>query len=230
MIIAIAIVVLLSPLAVFTISNPQNASTTEASSVTNSDFIRIACVGDSITANSGYPVELQSMLGANYTVGNFGVGESTVSLNSWKPYMNQPEFQNAVAFMPNIVVILLGTNDDLESLHQYNETFQEDYTKLITSFQQLETNPDILIANQPPIFNNSSDLSPTYLTNIIIPKTEALANKMNIPVIDLYNAFGNHTDYFEDGVHPNSKGATVIASEVFNMLSTLSAFKFNQIT
>jgi lysophospholipase L1-like esterase len=73
--------------------------------------IRVACVGDSITEGTEYPADLWMMLGANYTVGNFGVGGSTVSIESEKPYMNQTAFQDAEAFMPNIVVIILGTND-----------------------------------------------------------------------------------------------------------------------
>ena len=35
--------------------------------------IPVACVGDSITQWSGYPANLQSMLGISYLVDNFGV-------------------------------------------------------------------------------------------------------------------------------------------------------------
>ena len=108
---------------------------------------------------------------------------------------------------------MLGTNDDLKELEQYNESFEEDYAKLVFSFQQLQSNPQILIANSPPIFSNSSDLSPTYLADTIIPHTGDVANKMSLPLIDVYNSFGNHTDYFQDGVHPNSQGAALIASD-----------------
>ena len=69
MAIAIAIVILMLPLAVFKIFNQQSS---ELSIPSASEPIRVACVGDSITAVSGYPSDLQSMLGNNYTVGNFG--------------------------------------------------------------------------------------------------------------------------------------------------------------
>ncbi len=217
MAIAIALVVLASPLAVLKIVDSQNTHS-QTSSIGNS--IRVACVGDSITEGCGYPSDLQLLLGDNYTVGNFGASGSTVLLNSWKPYMDQPEFQSAKAFEPNIVIIMLGTNDDLMSLHQYNESFEHDYTQLITSFQQLQSKPQIWIALSPPIFSNSSDLSPTYLVNTIIPKTQDLANKMNLPTIDVYSAFGNRSDYFKDGVHPNSQGAALIATEVYNAINS----------
>jgi lysophospholipase L1-like esterase len=213
---AIAIIILVSPLAVFKIVNFQNSNLPV---VSMDGPIRVACVGDSITEITGYPAGLQSMLGDNYTVGNFGVTGSTVLLNSWKPYMNQTQFKNAQAFAPNIVVIMLGTNDDLKELEQYNESFEGDYATLISSFQQLPNNPQILIANSPPIFSNSSDLSPSYLTDIIIPRTDDLANKMNLPLIDVYNSFGNHTDYFQDGVHPNSQGAELIATDVYDAIA-----------
>jgi lysophospholipase L1-like esterase len=176
--------------------------------------IRVACVGDSITAITGYPSDLQTLLGANYSVGNFGVTGSTVLLNSWEPYMNQTEFQKALEFQPDIVIIMLGTNDDLQMLRPYNASFEEDYAKLIASFQQLESKPKIWIAKPPPIFSNSSELSIPYFNGVIIPKIEDLANRMNLPIIDVYTAFGDHADYFVDGVHPNSQGAALIASLV----------------
>jgi lysophospholipase L1-like esterase len=42
---------------------------------------------------------------------------------------------------------------------------------------------------------------------------------MNLPVIDVFTAFGNRTDYFVDGVHPNSEGAALIASEVYKAIN-----------
>jgi lysophospholipase L1-like esterase len=211
MTLAIAIIILVSPLAVFKIIDLQNSKSTIA--ITNGP-IRVACVGDSITEITGYPSYLQSMLGDNYTVRNFGATGSTVLLNSWKPYMNQPQFEDAEAFEPKIIVIMLGTNDDLKELEPYNESFEDDYSTLISSFQQLPSNPQIIIANSPPIFSNSSDLNPSYLANTIIPQTNDLANKMSLPLIDVYDSFGNHTDYFQDGVHPNNEGAALIATDV----------------
>jgi acyl-CoA thioesterase-1 len=182
--------------------------------------IRVACVGDSITAITGYPSDLQSLLGTNYSVGSFGVTGSTVLLNSWKPYMDQPAFKTALDFRPNIVFIMLGTNDDLQDLRQYNESFEDDYSKLIVSFQRLDSKPQIWIMTPPPIFNNSSDLSNEYLAQTLVPDIENLTNSLNLPTININSAFGNHTDYFTDGLHPNSQGATLIASEAYEAVNT----------
>jgi len=182
--------------------------------------IRVACVGDSITAITGYPSDLQKLLGANYIVGNFGHSGATVELNTWCPYMNQSEFEEALEFQPEIVVIMLGTNDDHSWAIPYNESFEYDYTALITSFQQLDNSPRIWLVKPPPIFNNSLGLSNTYFSENIIPQIQDVANKLNLTTIDVYSAFGNHADYFADGVHPNSQGAELIANEVYNAIKS----------
>src|SRR4051812_11154381 len=81
--------------------------------------IKVACVGDSITAGAGvqdpghnaYPVVLQRLLGDKYEVKNFGVSGTTLLKKGDSPYWNQKAFKAATAFAPDIVIIKLGTND-----------------------------------------------------------------------------------------------------------------------
>jgi acyl-CoA thioesterase I len=176
--------------------------------------IRVACVGDSITRDSGYPKKLQSLLGPNYEVGNFGVDGSTVLLHSQRPYMNQTEFKDALDFQPQIVVIMLGTNDANLNLTCYDSTFEDDYSELAISFESLETNPQIWVAESPPIQNNSIDLNASVFREKIIPHIINVAQSLNLPLIDVYDSFENHSDFFMDGVHPDSNGATLIACDV----------------
>jgi lysophospholipase L1-like esterase len=180
--------------------------------------VRVACVGDSITKGSGYPAKLQLLLGSNYLVGNFGVAGSTVSLNSTNPYMNQTEFQKAEEFNPNYVVIMLGTNDARTDINESNETFVADYTQLVSSFENLDCNPQIFAVDSPPMFTDNPNYNNTYLANNVIPQIDNVANNLNLPTVDVYNAFGNHSDYFMDGVHPNTEGANLIAFEVDNAI------------
>jgi len=72
---------------------------------------------------------------------NFGVGGAAVELDSGKPYMNQSEFQNAKEFKPNIVIIMLGTNDANPALKQNASNFVADYSQLIDAFQSLASKP-----------------------------------------------------------------------------------------
>jgi lysophospholipase L1-like esterase len=176
--------------------------------------IRVACIGDSITRGSGYPAKLQLLLGSNYDVGNFGVDGSTVSLKSSIPYMNQPAYQNALDFDPDIVVIMLGTNDAKPSVMTYNGTFEDDYTTLVSSFQRLDSKPQVYIAESPPVQNSSKTVSASDFSQTVLPDIQDVAQNLSLPIIDVYDAFQNHSDFFMDGVHPDSDGATLIACDV----------------
>ena len=178
------------------------------------DLIYVACVGDSITEGSGYPENLQIMLGDNYKVGNFGVSGSTVLQNSDIPYMNQAAFWRAIAFQPSIVVVMLGTNDAKESPNSSVEIFQLDYKKLIREYEELESNPMIWLVTPPPIFENDLNLNNTHLEENIIPSIEYVANELKLPTVDVNTALADHPEYFMDGVHPSSDGAILIASKI----------------
>jgi len=178
------------------------------------NLIHVACIGDSITELSGYPVDLQAMLGDSYTVGNFGVSGSTVRLNSDTPYMKQSAFQEAMAFQPSIVVIMLGTNDAHKTTYESIENFQADYRRLISAYQELESNPQIWLVTPPPIFENELNLNETNLEQDVIPQIEQVANELDLPTIDVNTALMSYPEYFGDGVHPSSEGAMLIASEI----------------
>jgi len=186
------------------------------------DPIRVACVGDSITQGSGYPAKLQLLLGTNYCVSNFGVSGSTVTLNSTKPYMDQTAFQKAQQFYPTVVVIMLGTNDARTDLNENesSESFEDAYSELVSSFQDHDSNPQIFVVDSPPIFTSNPVYNSTFLSDNVIPQVDAVANNFSLPTINVNSAFGNHTDYFRDGVHPNSEGAALIASQVDSAIVT----------
>ena len=185
----------------------------------SSNLIRVACVGDSITEGSGYPEDLQIMLGANYQVENFGVSGSTVLLNSEMPYLNQAACKKSQVFQPSIVILMLGTNDAKVATSEFIDNFSEDYKTLISEYQALESNPEIWLVKPPPILENDLDLSDANLQQDVIPKIEQIANELNLPTIDVYAAFAYFPEYFMDGVHPSSEGAAVIANEVSQALS-----------
>jgi acyl-CoA thioesterase I len=186
--------------------------------------IRVACVGDSITEGTGYPAGLQALLGDNFTVGNFGVGAATVLLDTEKPYMNQTAFQNAKSFQPNIVIIMLGTNDARPDHYAHIGEFVTDYRKLVSEFQALgKRKPEIWLVEPPPIFNAS--YGPTNLIDGVIPRIGQVAFEMHLHVIDVYSALIDHPDYFPfDGIHPNMEGAQIIANEIYLALMQKSAF------
>lgn len=188
--------------------------------VASGGIVRVACVGDSITAFSGYPTDLQALLGNGSLVGNFGVSGSTVSLGSIEPYMHENATAVAASFQPNIVVILLGTNDARADVYPYTGNFTADYKLLISQFQQQESHPKIYLAIPPPVYENSINISSSHLTEDIIPLVRQVAQENGLPLIDTYTPLLNHPDYFVDGVHPNPTGAQVIAQTIYQAIAT----------
>ena len=180
--------------------------------------VRVACVGDSITRDTQYFEVLSSMLGANYTVRNFGVGRTTVSLQFEKPYMRQSAFQEAQTFNPDVVVIMLGTNDAYLSQQQRNN-FTDDYKTLIAPFRSLPSNPEIYIVIPPPVFNNTMGLPAVVLDNEVIPKVNQTATELGLPTIDMYTPLLGNPEAFQDGVHPNLEGSQVIAAEIYDAIT-----------
>ncbi len=142
-----------------------------------------------------------------------------VTLKSETPYMNTSAFQSALEFQPNIVIIMLGTNDAQPGVHQYNTSFVDDYKKLIYAFQTLASKPKIWIMLPPPIFDSQSGkTSPEYLEQNVIPHIEQAANETNLPTIDVHSVLAGYSDYFPDGIHPNNAGAKLIADEVYKAI------------
>jgi lysophospholipase L1-like esterase len=188
-------------------------------------IVRVACVGDSITEYSGYTHKLQNLLGYNYSVGNFGVAGATVSLDSKIAYMEQQAFQQAMNFHPDIVLIMLGTNDANLEITNDND-IQPEYSQLVNAFKQLDSSPQIVVVESPPIFATNSGYNNTYLTTEVIPTIENVAQQMNLPKVDMYDAFENHSDYFADGIHPNNNGSTLIASTMYDAVMSVQGYNF----
>ena len=90
---------------------------------TNATAIKVACVGDSITAGaraSGpehvYPAQLQRMLDAKYgrdaySVTNLGASGATLMKRGNSPFWHRPQFAALVRQDWDVVAIMLGTND-----------------------------------------------------------------------------------------------------------------------
>jgi acyl-CoA thioesterase I len=207
----IAMVILLSSLTAFCLETKPGSGTQKT--------IRVACVGDSITHDTGYPEKLGTLLGYNYTVGNFGVGRTTVSLNFNKPYMKQQAFQDTLNFQPDIVVIMLGTNDAYLNEEQ-RSNFIRDYETLVNSIiADPSPDPVIYLCVPPPAFNNSMGLNGIILDNEVIPLINQAANDLNLSLIDVHTPLVNCSDDFKDGVHPNDQGADIVADQIYDAIT-----------
>jgi lysophospholipase L1-like esterase len=184
---------------------------------------RVACVGDSITMGSTYTKQLQEKLGYNYSVGNFGLSGATVARDARIPYIYQLQFLNAIQFNPDIVLIMLGTNDANPEIAYNETTFTEDYSYIVNSFLNLDSNPQVVVVDSPKMFvSPSSAYNDSYLLNNVIPQIEYVADQQDLVSVDLYHAFAEHPDYYMDGVHPNEQGSTLIADSMYSVVTSIA--------
>jgi len=186
--------------------------------------VRVACVGDSLTngykldESQSYPVQLSTLLGDGWSVGSYGVTNATLLQKGDDPYSQTTSFVESQASAPQIVVILLGSNDSKPINWKYKEDFIADYTTFIKSYQALESNPQIWIAYPTPAFSGMSGITDSIIKNEMIPLIDIISQNTGVAVIDLYTPLSNKKDLFPDTIHPNAEGATVIAQTVYSAI------------
>lgn len=193
------------------------------------DAVRVACIGNSITFGAGirnrsrdsYPSVLARMLGDNYWVKNFGVSARTMLNKGDHPYMNEPAYKNALAFNPNIVVIKLGTNDSKSFNWKYKADFMKDAQTMIDAFKVLPSQPKIYLCYPSKAYLTGDGINDDIISKEIIPMIKKLAKKNDLSVIDLHTAMDGMPELFPDRIHPNEKGAQVMAKAVYQSISAL---------
>ncbi len=192
--------------------------------------VRVACLGDSITFGSlvenreknSYPAQLGDLLGPHWEVRNLGVSGATLLEHGDKPYRQLPEYQGALDFQPDVIVIMLGTNDSKPQNWKYGGEFAANYTSLLRTLAALPSHPRIWICRPMPAWPPSGyAIEPAVLEREIGPLVEAVARDENTGFIDQFAALTGHHDLVPDHVHPNAAGATLLAREVYRALTGL---------
>lgn len=182
---------------------------------------KIACVGDSITfgynlsdpSTQSYPAVLGVALGKGDTVQNFGVSGATLLKSGDKPYWDQASFDASTSFAPDVVIIMLGTNDAKPQNWSKKAQFSADYADLISHYRSLGAL--VYVAAPPPVYPPGAyDIPPDVVANEVVPLVEALAVQANAPLIDVFTALSDKAQDFPDTVHPNAAGAALIADTV----------------
>jgi lysophospholipase L1-like esterase len=198
----------------------------------SADKIKVACVGDSITAGAGikdpkmkYPTQLQGMLGDGYEVRNFGVSGRTMLKHGDYPIWKEKAYQAAKDFAPNIVVIKLGTNDTKAQNWKFKDEFAADAKAMVQEFQNLPSKPKVYLCHPVPAFPGNYGIRDEVIKNEVIPLIDQVAKETGAGVIDLYTALADHKELFPDKVHPNDAGATLLARGVQKAITAQPAAK-----
>lgn len=181
--------------------------------------LRVACIGNSITDGMGidmsevygYPAVLQRLLGKNYNVKNFGVSARTLMNKGDLPYMKEQAWADAQAFLPNIVVIKLGTNDSKDYNWIQGADYGADLQKMVDTLRALPSKPQIYVCSPIPAARIWG-ISDSVIVNGEIPAIKRVVKKNKLAYIDLHTEFKPTEGLMQrDGIHPTDKGAAQLA-------------------
>ena len=198
--------------------------------------IRIACLGDSITAGArvdaatqSYPVRLQELLGDGYEVRNLGLGGATL-IKTGRPNIWQ-KLDDVREFQPHVAVISLGTNDTVGGQRKNWEKigrFEDDYSELIGVLAAIPTRPRIVVCTPTAMVLQTKGLSEQRSAELAErkPRLQQLCRRIrdlagqhakeNVSLLDLNAVLRDRPDLISegDGVHPNADGYLAIARAV----------------
>ena len=195
------------------------------------DQIRVACVGDSVTYGFGipnrgkynYPAQLQTLLGDGYCVNNYGYSGRTVSDGGDRPYRAEKLYQKLLAFNPQIIIVMLGSNDS-KPFNWDPDAVRAGYAALLDDLSALESKPKIYVVTPTPVFPVNGEvkyhIDGAVIDLKLVPITLGIAAGRDLPLIDMHTVFEGRVDLFSDGCHPNKDGAKLFAETVYEALKT----------
>jgi lysophospholipase L1-like esterase len=188
---------------------------------------RIACTGASITEGArienpkenSFPGQLQSLLGTNYKVENYGVSGTTMLRKGNYPYWKTEAYQRALKSSPDIVLIDLGGNDAKAVNRPFYDELEQDCRDMIRSFKQLPSKPRVIVLLPTAFFvTDEEGIYDPVCRKEIMPRLRQAALKENVEIVDLYPLFAGRPELVPDKIHPEEKGSEMIAKRLFQQL------------
>lgn len=183
----------------------------------------VAAVGDSNTYGAGvlftthrgnsYPDQLQDLLGEEYQVLNYGLSGRTLLSSGDSPYEDNKFWSISHDINPDIVLIMLGTNDT-KPQNWDAQSYEKQLAEVVTSYAELPNQPSVFLLTPPAAYENTFGIDPGIVQNEVVPIVNRVAAKLEIPVIDMFTATQGKQELFPDGVHPGAAGYGIIASTV----------------
>lgn len=183
--------------------------------------IKIAFLGNSITQGPGrdnpgsFPLQVGALLGDPYEVKNFGVSGRTLLRKGDFPIWNEPQFQEAKDFAPDVLVIKLGTNDSKPQNWAHKADFVKDYLDLIAEFRAvMPADGKVYIIIPVPVTRENFGINPMIMDNEQRLMLFEIIQKSGAEVIDLYTPLMDKAELLPDGVHPNAEGLKIMAKVI----------------
>lgn len=203
---------------------------------------KVMCVGDSLTVASRngswngiqpYTALLQDKLGEGYHVYNAGSSGATFfgSINS---YSATEYYTYAKTYKPDIVIIMLGTNDFIVRNYlssNSEETVAQAYIDFINYFRGLESAPQVILATVPNCSRiDASNLRDNY--NKAVAMQKRVAQNLGLAVLDMaaltadwpaYDA-NLETNYeLSDKLHYNAIAYQEMADYAYSLIKDITS-------
>ena len=187
----------------------------------------ITFVGASITEgariqdpkDNSYPGQLQSLLGVNYKVNNYGVSGTTMLRKGNSPYWKTDAYQQALKSNPNIVFIDLGGNDAKAVNRPFYNELEQDTRDMIRSFKDLPSKPRVILLLPTAFFVTDQDgIYDPISRNQVTPRLRNAAYAESVEVLDMYTLLVDRPDLIPDKIHPEEKGSEILAKRLFQQL------------
>ncbi|GHT46619.1 hypothetical protein FACS189440_05030 [Bacteroidia bacterium] len=189
---------------------------------------KITFVGASITEGAriqnpkenSYPGQLQSLLGPNYQVNNFGVSGTTMLKKGNYPYWKTGAYQEALKSNPDIVFIDLGGNDAKAVNRPFYNELEADCREMIRAFKALPTHPRVIVLLPTAFFEtDTTGIYDPISKNRVAPRLQKAAYAENVEVVDLHPLLIDRPDLIPDKIHPEEKGSEILAKRLFQQIT-----------
>lgn len=194
------------------------------SAVPQTEAVRVACVGDSITQGFGghsYVAVLAEADG-EAVYGNFGVCGTTALASGAPSYADTQAYAESLAWGADVVVLMLGTNDT--AYWQGAATFGTDLGQLADAY--LDTGAQVLLctplALDVSMAANDYGVNPAYFADVC-DAVHRVAAARDLPVAEVYAETEGQPFTLADGIHPNQAGAEALAAVIGSALKELMA-------
>ena len=212
--------------------------------------IKIACVGDSLTygfgassASHNYPSNLQNLLGGDFVVRDYGVDGVTAQKEPHTregSYWDKKFYKKSHDFLPDVVLIMLGTNDSKEP-NWNSKKFEADLRDLVRSYKILDSRPDVYLMAPPRALPTKQCKMMKVEREVIHMKIPEIMQQISleekthlIRLTDIFVYEPEHPDtiykktdaryWTYDGIHPNDSGYARLSQKIFKGLNRKSYY------
>lgn len=187
-------------------------------------LIRVACAGDSITEGHGkmpdgmqndrmmntYPVFLQRLLGWQYYVCNYGVGGTKMTDYQW-----EEKFNKSLKLQPDVVILMLGTNDADPSVDSFSEDYTQEYRYsfdvIYNAYLRSNSQMQMYLLTPPEEVPNGMRAACSYMAQ----NNRELAAEYALQLVDIYKACEEEQWVFNDTIHPQGEVYQRIAEVIY---------------